>query len=220
MTNVSTLVSIQVGLPRQMGSERAENPLDQPWSSGFFKDPTVGPVWLGRTNLAGDGQADQKNHGGPDKAVLAYATEHYSEWRRELDRPDLPYGAFGENFAIAGLTEATVCIGDTYAVGPTLVQVSQPRQPCWKLGRRWRLEELVTRVQQTGRTGWYLRVLEEGNVEPNLPVLLLERPFPEWPVARATETMLRRQDDPGAAAELAACPLLSSTWRRTLNGRR
>src|SRR5262245_35397589 len=97
------LVSIQVGLPKSYGRAAAEDPMDRPWQTGFFKQPVDGPSWLGRTNLVGDGQADLVNHGGEDKAVLCYAASHYPEWRDELARPDLPYGAFGENFTIEGL---------------------------------------------------------------------------------------------------------------------
>ena len=211
-----TLLSIQVGLPREFGVEGAPDPMDRPWTTGFFKEPVDGPVWLGRTNLAGDGQADRKNHGGPDKAVLAYSADHYPLWRTELNRPDFPYGAFGENFTIADLSETNVCIGDVYAIGEVRVQVSQPRQPCWKIARRWHIKDLTARVHETGRTGWYLRVLTGGYVEAGTPVVLLERPFPQWTVARATEVMNRRREDPDAAAELAACPLLSAVWRETL----
>ena len=121
------LVSIQVGLPRAYGMADADDPMDQPWQTGFFKLPVDGPRWLGRTNLAGDGQADLVNHGGPDKAVLSYAASHYPAWREQLEKPDLPYGAFGENFTIEGLAEETVCIGDRYALGQAIVEVSQPR---------------------------------------------------------------------------------------------
>ncbi len=212
----AVLVSIQVGLPRKLGVADAADPMDRLWESGFVKEPVSGPVWLGRTNLAGDGQADREHHGGPDKAVLAYAAAHYPLWRAELNRPELPYGAFAENFTIDGLTEETVCIGDVYAIGEARVQVSQPRQPCWKIARRWRIKDLTVRVRETGRTGWYLRVLQEGYVEPGLDVVLIERPFPQWTVARATEVMLHRREDRQAAAELAECPLLASDWRRVL----
>ena len=211
-----TLLSVQVGLPRRLGVEGAPDPMDRPWTTGFFKEPVAGPVWLGRTHLAGDGQADRKNHGGLDKAVLAYSAEHYPRWRIELGRPDLPYGAFGENFTITDLTEATVCIGDVYAIGETRVQVTQPRQPCWKIARRWRIKDLTARVRETGRTGWYLRVLREGYVAAGMPVTLLERPFPQWTVARATQIMQRRRADPRAALALAACPVLSAAWRTVL----
>jgi MOSC domain-containing protein YiiM len=210
------LLSIQVGLPRAYGREGAEDPMDRPWQSGFFKQPMDGPRWLGRTNLDGDGQADLVNHGGLDKAVLCYASSHYPDWRHELGKPDLPHGAFGENFTLTELNEETVCIGDTYRLGDALVQVSQPRQPCWKLAWRWRLNELTALVEQSGRTGWYIRVLEEGEVRPGLPLTLLDRPYPDWTVTRATRVMRGRRHDPSVAGELAGCEALAVSWRERL----
>jgi MOSC domain-containing protein YiiM len=207
------VLSIQVGLPVAMGKEEAYNPFHRRWVSGIVKQPVAGRVWLGFTHLKGDGQADLQNHGGREKAVLAYAAGHYPAWREELDRPDLPYGAFGENLTVAGLDEARVCIGDIYALGEATVQVSQPRQPCWKLARRWGLKDLPARVQQTGRGGWYLRVLGEGHVEAGQPFGLRERPYPSWTVALLNDLRYRRRDDPAEMAGLAACPLLSPNWR-------
>jgi MOSC domain-containing protein YiiM len=214
------LLSVQIGQPRTHGREGAADPMDQPWTSGFFKAPVAGPVHVGRTNVAGDGQADLHNHGGPDKAVLAYAAAHYDGWRRELNLPDMPYGGFGENFSVSGLTEPDVCVGDTYRIGDVvLVQVSQPRQPCWKLGRRWRLEDLPRRVIENGRSGWYFRVLQEGVVESGMPIVLQDRPHPEWTIARANDVLYRGKDDPRATLALAQCPLLSLGWRNHLRAR-
>jgi MOSC domain-containing protein YiiM len=190
--------------------------MDRRWETGFFKQAVDGPRWLGKTNVVGDGQADLVNHGGPDKAVLNYAASHYPAWRGELARPDLPHGAFGENFTIDGLSEESVCLGDTYSLGDAIVQVSQPRQPCWKLAWRWRLKELTALVEQTGRTGWYVRVLEEGEVRPGLTLALLDRPYPEWTVSRATRVMRGRRQDPVAAGELAGCELLAASWQDRL----
>lgn len=214
--NTPRLLTLQVGLPKDLGVEGAPDPMDRPWSTGSFKAPITGPLWLGTTNLAGDGQADPKHHGGPDKAVCAYPAAHYPAWRAELALPDFPFGAFGENFTLKGITEETVCVGDTYGVGEARVQVSQPRQPCWKLSRRWRVKDLALRVQATGRTGWYFRVVAEGNVAPGSPLILLERPFPEWTIARANRVMHESRHDRAAAATLAACRLLSANWRETL----
>jgi MOSC domain-containing protein YiiM len=212
MTAVPRLQSVQVGMP-----VLAVDLQDRPWRTGFFKRPVSGPVWLGSSNLAGDGQANLKVHGGADKAVLAYSAEHYVLWREELAKPDLPYGAFAENFTISGLDEDTVCLGDVYAIGEEVrVQVSQPRQPCVNISRRWRLPDLTKRVEVTGRTGWYLRVIAEGLVEAGIEVRLLERPSPEWSVSRATIAMRRRSDDRVEAAALAAVPALSSAWRGAL----
>ena len=180
----ATLVSIQVGRPKNHGIKNAPDPMDRVWRTGFYKEPVLGPVWLGKTNLDGDGQADRRFHGGPNQAVLAYSADHYPLWREELEIPDMTFGAFGENFSIAGLTEKTVCIGDIYAIGETRMQITKPRQPCWKLARRWRGPDLVERVLATGRSGWYLRVLAEGIVEAGMRVVLLEQPYPEQTIAQ------------------------------------
>ena len=210
------LVSIQVGLPRAYGREGADDPMDRPWETGFFKQPVDGPLWLGRTNLAGDGQADLVNHGGEDKAVLCYAASHYPEWRTALDKPDLPHGAFGENFTIDGPNEESVCVGDVYRLGDALIQVSQPRQPCWKLAWRWRIKELTALVEYSGRTGWYIRVLEEGEVRAGQELTLLDRPYPEWTIIRGSRVMRNRHRDPVAAGQLAACEALAVSWREHL----
>jgi MOSC domain-containing protein YiiM len=213
------LDSIQVGTPKDYGSEAATDAHDKPWTTGFFKMPTPGPVFVGATNLAGDGQADLKNHGGIDKAVLAYSADHCPEWRVELGLPDMPHGAFGENLTISGLSESSVCIGDIFRIGPVTFEVSQPRQPCWKLARRWRRHELVRLVVGNGRTGWYLRVLEQGYIEAGMPVDLLERPNAEWSIARANQILHHRRTDLALTLELAAVPALAKSWVDELHER-
>lgn len=210
------LLSIQVGLPQTRGTEGTSDPMDSPWMSGFVKEPVAGPVRLGREGLEGDGQADRQNHGGPEKAVLAYAAEHYPAWRAELGRPEVGPGGFGENLTVLGQSEATVCVGDVYAVGPARIQVAQPRQPCWKLARRWAINDLPGRVEATGRTGWYLRVLAEGTIEAGLDVVLLERPCPEWTISAVARVVKHRKHDRDSARELAACPLLAPGLRAAL----
>ncbi|MHB1223497.1 MAG: MOSC domain-containing protein [Gemmatimonadaceae bacterium] len=216
----SALVSsIQVGLPRQAGTDDSPETMGRPWRSGIWKDAVTAPVWCGRTNLAGDGQADLRVHGGPEKAVLAYAAAHYPLWRAELAIPELGAGGFGENLTVDGFTERDVCIGDTVSLGGAVLQLSQPRGPCWKLGRRWRMADLPERVQRTGRTGWYYRVLEEGEMAPGQLLTIVDRPYPEWTVARANEVMYEGRDDPAATLALAAVPLLSPNWHATLERR-
>jgi MOSC domain-containing protein YiiM len=210
-----TLLSIQVGLPARRGTEGASDPAEGAWSSAIFKDAVTGPVRLDLTNLAGDRQADLAVHGGADKAVLAYSNDHYPAWRRELRLPEMGPGAFGENFTVDGLDEESVCIGDSFTVGEALVQVSQPRAPCWKLARRWSRPDLPKRVVQTGRTGWYLRVLRPGLVEGGQPMVLVERPFPRFAIARVNGAAYGSPEDQDLAPELAVCPLLSQGWRRS-----
>jgi MOSC domain-containing protein YiiM len=176
----------------------------------------AGPIRLRALNLDGDGQADLRVHGGPDQAVLCYSADHYPAWRQELSLPELPHGGFGENFTIAGQDEATVCIGDVYQVGGSRVQVSAPRAPCYKTSWRWRLPDLEQRIETSGRHGWYLRVLQEGTAQAGQPVRLLERPYPEWSVARASAAIRFRKRDPELAAELARCAALGDRQRRKL----
>jgi len=218
-TSAAVLCSVQTGLPNSYGCDGAVDPHDQPWTTGFFKTPVEGRVFVAGTNLAGDGQADLKNHGGIDKAVLAYSADHYPKWRSELRMPDMPYGAFGENLTILGMDEELVCIGDTLRVGNVILQVSQPRQPCWKLARRWRMNDLTGLVVSNGRSGWYLRVLEQGWIEAHLPVALVDRPNPGWSIARANEVLHHRKTDLPSTMELAEVPGLAHSWVRELRER-
>jgi MOSC domain-containing protein YiiM len=213
------LDSVQIGAPKNYGFGDAVDPHDKPWTTGFFKTPIAGPVFAGITNLEGDGQADLKNHGGIDKAVLAYSADHYPKWRHELQMPGMPSGAFGENLTIAGLTEESVHIGDIFRIGTATFEVSQPRQPCWKLARRWRMHELTGLVVRNGRTGWYLRVLEQGWIEAEMPVVLTERPNPSWPIARANEILHHRKTDLPLTLELANVPRLVDSWVEELRER-
>jgi MOSC domain-containing protein YiiM len=213
------LCSIQIGTPKNYGFEDAIDTHDKPWTTGFFKMPIEGQVFVGATNLTGDGQADLINHGGIDKAVLAYSADHYSKWRNELCVPDMPYGAFGENLTIVGLSEESVCIGDIFRIGAVTFEVSQPRQPCWKLARRWRMHELTGLVVSNGRSGWYLRVLEQGWIESQMRVALIERPNPAWSIARANEILHHRRTDLPLTLELADVPRLATSWVEELHER-
>jgi MOSC domain-containing protein YiiM len=219
LASSASLYSIQIGEPKSYGSEDSVDPHDKAWATGFFKTVITNPVFVGPTNIAGDGQADLKNHGGIDKAVLAYSAEHYSRWRTELGMSDMVCGAFGENLTIAGLSESSVCIGDIFRLGSATFEVSQPRQPCWKLARRWRMHELTGLVVQNGRSGWYLRVLEEGWIEPQVPVVLIERPNPAWTIARANEILHHRKTDLALTLALADVPRLADSWVEELRER-
>jgi len=213
------LVSIQVGQPTTYGREDAIDPHDRLWTSAFFKSSIPGPVLVSRASIVGDTQADRENHGGIDKAVLAYAASHYDLWRHELINVPWSHGGFGENLTIAGLTEENVCIGDVWSLGEAVFQVSQPRQPCWKLARRWRITELTATVVVNGRTGWYLRVLREGMIDAGQALTLVQRPQPDWSVARANEVMHHRKADRELARELSSLPELSPAWQTSLRKR-
>ncbi len=210
---IGSLQSVQVGTPRRYGTVGAEDETRRRWETSFFRDPSPSPRWLSTTHLEGNAQADTKNHGTPGQAVLLYAAEHYPLWREELSLPEIGPGGFGENLTIRGLSEETACIGDTYRIGEARVQVSGPRYPCWKIERRWDRPGLTARVAATGRTGWYCRVLTEGLIEPGAPVMLIERPYPEWTVALTNDFGHDRNADTATARALAACLLLIDWWR-------
>lgn len=185
--------------------------------SAVAKRPLSGPIEIGPVGLAGDEQGDPRHHGGPEKAVHHYALDHYPFWREALAPAspaclDAP-GAFGENLSTRGLTEADMCVGDTWRIGMALLQVSQARQPCWKLNHRFGVPDMARRVQTSGRTGWYYRVLEPGRVEAGDALTLVDRPHPDWPLARLLRTFYVDRMNRAALEGIAALDLLSASWR-------
>ncbi len=144
-------------------------------NSAIRKKPVSGPVQLRTLNLDGDRQADLSVHGGPNKAVYAYPSEHYPYWRRELPGIDLPIGMFGENFTTEGLAEDGLHIGDRFRIGSSIVTVRQPRTPCYKLAARFGRDDIVERFLVSGRSGVYFSVEQEGPVASGDAFDLVER---------------------------------------------
>ncbi|OGI50408.1 MAG: hypothetical protein A3A87_00985 [Candidatus Muproteobacteria bacterium RIFCSPLOWO2_01_FULL_60_18] len=207
------LISINIGLPREITHG------GQTVTSGIFKEPVAGPVRLGRLNLEGDGQADRRVHGGADKAVYVYPFEHYAFWAGELGRDDFSHGQFGENFTTRGLLEDGVCIGDVFEIEETRVQVTQPRTPCFKLGIRMAEENFPERFTSANRTGFYLRVLEEGMIAAGDAIEWVERAAGSMSVR---DVFRLRHGASGTRAEYeraAHLPGLSPSWRAVFEKR-
>ena len=202
------LIEIRTGKPASLG--------DGTLVSAINKTPRSGPVALRRLGLDGDEQADRRFHGGPDKAVLHYAADNYDAWRAEQPaQPELfAPGAFGENFVSRELNETNVCLGDVFRIGAAEVEVSQPRQPCFKLNHRFHQGDMARRVQTTGRTGWYYRVLTEGDVAAGDVITLIERPFPDWTLRRVQQHLYVKTQDATAIETLAKLPALSESMRK------
>lgn len=184
--------------------------------SGIDKRSVDAAVAITTTGLSGDAQGDEKHHGGPEKAVHHYPFDHYRDWRAEcpafaarLAHP----GAFGENISTEGLTEANVCIGDVYRLGTALVQVSQGRQPCWRLKERFDDRRMAWRVQESGRTGWYYRVFEMGRVAVGDTMRLVERPADAWTLERVLQVLYRDTLNADCLSCLVELPQLSPSWR-------
>jgi MOSC domain-containing protein YiiM len=203
------ILSLQIGLPRQVAADGTER------FTAFAKQPVAGAVRLTRTGLVGDGVGNPKVHGGPDKAVCCYPSEHYPVWERDLGVVLGP-AAFGENFTTAGLTEETVHIGDRFRIGTALVEVSQPRQPCSTLAAMRGRKGFVKEVQDSGRTGFYLRVLKEGDVSPGDAIELVAADPAAISIAEANRIHRNRRHDPAAVRRLLAVPALSASWRDEL----
>ena len=190
--------------------------------SSITKTRIAGPWQITATGLVGDAQADTINHGGLDKALHHYPFEHYVTWARDLPHiasilQHVP--AFGENISTRGMTENTVCIGDIYAVGAVRLQIAQGRQPCWKLNARFNVPDMAYRVQKTGRTGWYYRVLTPGIIEPASTLRLEHRPQPQWPLARLIDLLYKRTTAFDELATVAALPELTEGWRKLASRR-
>jgi MOSC domain-containing protein YiiM len=183
--------------------------------SGIDKHVLHGPWVITKTGLVGDAQADLINHGGAEKALHQYPRDHYSVWQGEIDaHPLLDHaGAFGENFSTTGWTEADVCIGDTMRFGTAVLQISQGRQPCWKLNKRFGRNDMAFSVQKSGRTGWYFRVLQEGVANIGEALVLDHRPQPDWPLTRLTRLLYRNTKAMGELAKMAEIPELAEGWR-------
>ncbi|RUT35844.1 MOSC domain-containing protein [Paenibacillus zeisoli] len=202
------ILSLNVGMPREVQFQQKDV------STGIFKTATDETLYLSYLNFEGDGQADLVHHGGKEKAVCVYPHEHYPFWENELKRP-LECGALGENLTIRGLLETDVCIGDVFELGKAIVQVSQPRQPCYKLTIRHGVPDMLLKVQQTGYTGFYFRVLEEGVVSKDDGLSLLHRHPKEITVSFANRIMHREKDNIEGIKQVLEVEELSLNWRNT-----
>lgn len=175
----------------------------------------AGRVRITQLGLSGDEQADARHHGGPDKAVHHYPHEHYAAWRAEFPEHAAHFvaGGFGENISTDGLTEDQACLGDIYRLGSATLQIAQGRKPCWKLNTQFGIDAMARRVHESGRTGWYYRVLEAGDAGPGDALVLLDRPLPAWTVRRLFGVLQCREPaDLADLAFLAGSHVLAAGW--------
>ena len=205
------LRSVSVGQPAFLGRHRGQD-----ITSGIRKRPVDSSVVVvGRTNIAGDGQADLKNHGGPDKAIYCYPTAHLARWREEIGYAgDGIHAPFGENLSVDDIDEATACIGDIWRWGDVVVQISQPRWPCFKLRLHSGVPSMVKRFVASGRSGWYLRVLEPGTAPTSGEIEVIERDPLAIPVSLAFRARRDPDLDRATYERVMAHPALAESWRR------
>src|SRR3989454_12700498 len=201
------VISFNVGLPRLVLRNV------EPVSTGIFKEPVEGRVMLRTLNLDGDRQADLSVHGGPDKAVYVYPSEHYDYWRHELPGMELPWGTFGENFTTEGFLEDTVNIGDRFRIGSAVVMVTQPRMPCYKLGIKFGQDDIIKRFLRSGRTGFYLAVLQEGEARAGDVIERLSRDTHHVTVGDIARLCTSGESDPKLLHRAVQVEALAEGWR-------
>jgi MOSC domain-containing protein YiiM len=208
MTGTSTRVrSVHIGEIAPLGDEGVP--------SAFVKHPVATAVEVTALGLAGDSQADLRVHGGPEKAVYGYATANYAAWRTEYPKHTalLVPGGFGENLAVDGMTESDLCVGDVHSIGSALLQVCQPRQPCFKFALRFDDTSLPRAMVRNGRSGWYYRVIRVGSLSPGDAVILHDRPNPDFPFTRLVELAGRGRPTPAELRRMAVMNGIAGDWR-------
>jgi MOSC domain-containing protein YiiM len=206
------LVSVNVSLPRPVEYRGGQV------TTGIFKEPVQGRVLLRRLNLDGDRQADLTVHGGQNKAVYVYPAEHYPVWEQQLGRPLAP-GQFGENFTTEGLLEDGVCLGDVFRVGGAVVEVTQPRMPCYKLGIKMQMPQFPKLFLQSGCVGFYLRVLEEGEVGAGDAIERVQGGVQGITIRDLWRLMYFEKDDVEGARRALEVQTLGPEWREPLEER-
>ena len=207
------IVSVNVGRPREVKRD-GHTVLTSIW-----KHPVEGPVRVRRLNLDGDAQSDLRVHGGPEKAVYAYPSEHYDYWRRELEIDSLPWGAFGENLTTAGITESGIGIGDRIRIGSAELMVTQPRLPCFKLGIRFDREDIIKRFMRSGRSGFYLSVVLEGELAAGDQVEIVSRDANGVTVADVAATEEGSSLNRRLLERIIAVTALPESWKRHIRSR-
>ncbi|MFN8533445.1 MAG: MOSC domain-containing protein [Dehalococcoidia bacterium] len=206
------LVSLNIGQPAPLAYRFSTV------QTAFGKRPVAGPLRISPSGIDGDAQADLSVHGGPAKVACVFPSEHYPVWESRLGRK-LEVPAFGENFTTEGLLEHEVCIGDRYRAGSALLEVSQPRQPCYKLAT-WNSErKLALWLEQAGQTGFYFRCIEAGEVAPGDAITLVDRPHPQATIDEANRVMHTDKLDREGLQRLLALEALSDSWRETFVAR-
>jgi len=192
----------------------------QPVQSGINKQPVSTPVMITEAGLEGDAIGDKKHHGGTYKAVYAYAAEHYDYWRQALNRPNLPYGAFGENLTTRNVNEDDICIGDTFQVGEAVIQATEPRQPCWVLGQSLQDKTMVKRFLDVGKLGIYYKVIQPGNVQVGDVFTRIKQGAGNVPVSEITRLYTRDKTDLTGLTRVLQAPDLPPDWLDTFEKQR
>jgi MOSC domain-containing protein YiiM len=203
---MKTVISVNVGLPRDLQID------GQPFPTGIFKTPVAGSVRVRILNLDRDGQADLTVHGGADKAVYLYPSEHYPYWEKAIGK-ESGWGAFGENLTTAGLSEDSISVGDRLGIGTVVLEVTQPRLPCFKLAGKFQRDGIIKEFLDSRKTGFYTRVLTEGALQAGDSISLLEQEPHRVTIREITDLYVTREPGRARIDRVLSVSALSAAWR-------
>ncbi len=219
MSVIAKLLSVQVGKVTINGDKSSKEFLTKEYTTGSYKNPVDGKVQVTKDGITGDGVADTLHHGGTEKAVFANSFLNYEAWQDFLKIDHLSFGALAENLTFERIDETNVCIGDVHKMGSVIMEVSQPRKPCWKISRRWGNKNFTKEIFDSGKTGWYYRVLQEGLFEKGDEVELVSRPDIMVSIQEANEAFKNPDQHRKTVEKLLALDMLADAWSSGLKKR-
>ena len=217
MNTIAKILSVQVGKVVTSGNKNSKEFLEKEYTTASIKNPVDKKVEVTKLCIVGDSVADTIHHGGVHKAVFANSINNYNHWKDFLGKDKLLYGALGENLTFDTIDESDVCIGDIHKIGTVTLQVSQPRQPCWKISRRWKHNDFMKEIYDSGKTGWYYRVLEEGSFQSNDKVELVSQLETKITILEANKALRDVASNPEIVNKLLSIDCLAPAWLKSLN---
>lgn len=216
---MAKIISLQVGRAKTYGDAQSKDFLDKEWQSASFKEVSPTPLFAYFKGLDGDEVADKTHHGGVDKAIFANSYENYAHWASFLEQKSLPFGALAENLTITGLDERSVMLGDVHQIGTAILQVSQPRKPCWKISRRWNHKAFTNEIFTSGLTGWYYKVLQEGLISSGDEVTVVKQKSAQISILKANEAFREPEKYKSVLEAILDISSLANSYKESIEKR-
>lgn len=213
---MAKILSVQVGRAKTYGDAQSKDFLEKEWQSASFKEVSHTPLFAHFTGFFGDEVADTVHHGGVDKAIFANSYENYAHWASFLEQKSLPFGALAENLTITGLHEQSVMLGEVHQIGTAILQVSQPRKPCWKISRRWNHIAFTNEIFTSGLTGWYYKVLQEGLIGSDDEIKVIQQKTPQISILKANEAFREPEKYKSILETILDIPSLASSYQESI----
>lgn len=213
---MAKILSVQVGRAKTYGDAQSKDFLEKEWQSASFKEVSNTPLFAHFMGFFGDEVADTVHHGGVDKAIFANSYENYAHWASFLEQKSLPFGALAENLTITGLHEQSVMLGEVHQIGTAILQVSQPRKPCWKISRRWNHKAFTNEIFTSGLTGWYYKVLQEGLIGSDDEIKVIQQKTPQISILKANEAFREPEKYKSILETILDIPSLASSYQESI----